>query len=139
MPAARRSEGEQLDGRADSVPGSASQEAAVAGPGSTTAPDVAEQEAGRPAETPQSGPRKTRISSAFVATCAGLLVLVLLLIFILENTESVRINFLGAHGHISLGVALLGAAVGGSLIVGMTGAARVMQLRLQRRRELRRR
>lgn len=121
------------------MPGSASQEAAVAGPGSTTAPDVSAQETGRPAGIPQSGPGKTRISSAFVATCAGLLVLVLLLIFILENTESVRINFLGAHGHISLGVALLVAAVGGSLIVGMTGAARVMQLRLQRRRELRRR
>ena len=65
---------------------------------------------------------------------AGAVVLLLLLIFILENTQRVKISFLGAHGHVSLGVALLLAAVGGALVVGMVGAARIVQLRTRSRR-----
>jgi uncharacterized integral membrane protein len=56
-------------------------------------------------------------------------VLILLLVFILENTHSVTVSFFGAGGHIALGVALLLAAVGGALLTGLVGAARVLQLR----------
>jgi uncharacterized integral membrane protein len=65
---------------------------------------------------------------------AGIIVAILLLIFILENTKSVQVNFLGASGHIALGVALLCAAVGGALIVALIGAARMAQLRVRARR-----
>lgn len=60
--------------------------------------------------------------------------LILLLVFILENTESVKISYFGATGHISLGVALLLAAVGGALLVGLVGMARMLQLRRRIRR-----
>jgi uncharacterized integral membrane protein len=66
---------------------------------------------------------------------AGAIVLVLLLIFILENTQSVKISYFGAAGHISLGVALLLAAVGGALLVGLLGAARVAQVRRHVKRQ----
>lgn len=66
---------------------------------------------------------------AFNSLVAGAIVLVLLLVFILENTQSVKISYFGATGHISLGVALLLAAVGGALLVGLAGGARVLQLR----------
>ena len=62
------------------------------------------------------------------------ILLILLLIFILENTKSVTVNFLGASGQIALGVALLCAAVGGALIVALIGAARMGQLRIRARR-----
>lgn len=65
---------------------------------------------------------------------AGIIVAVLLLIFILENTESVKVSFLGAQGHLALGVALLVAAVGGALIVALIAAARMAQLRVRARR-----
>jgi putative membrane protein len=65
---------------------------------------------------------------------AGAVVLLLLLIFILENTQRVKVSFLGAGGHLSLGVALLLAAVGGALVVGTIGVARVVQLRTRSRR-----
>jgi uncharacterized integral membrane protein len=65
---------------------------------------------------------------------AGAIVLIVLLVFILENTQSVKISFFGASGHLPLGVALLLAAIGGALLVGIIGAARIVQLRRHVRR-----
>lgn len=76
----------------------------------------------------------TRTSRAWTGVVAGAVVALLLLIFILENTQSVKVSFLGAHGRISLGVALLLSAVAGALIVGLIGATRMTQLRLRARR-----
>ena len=80
-----------------------------------------------------AGAPRTRVSAAFVGAVAGLLVLVLLLVFILENTESVTVNFLGASGRLGLGLALLVAAVAGALIVAILGVARIAQLRKLRK------
>jgi uncharacterized integral membrane protein len=57
-------------------------------------------------------------------------VLVLLLIFILENGRTVEVSYLGAHGHLPLGVALLLAAVLGMLLVVIPGTVRIIQLRI---------
>jgi uncharacterized integral membrane protein len=76
-----------------------------------------------------SGVARTRISATFIALIAALIVLVLLLVFILENTKRVKVSFFGASGHLPLGVALLLAAVAGALVLAISGAARVLQLR----------
>jgi uncharacterized integral membrane protein len=65
---------------------------------------------------------------------AGAIVLILLLVFILENTQSVKISYFGASAHIALGVALLIAAIGGALLLGVVGTARILQLRRHVRR-----
>jgi uncharacterized integral membrane protein len=65
---------------------------------------------------------------------AGAIVLVLLLVFILENTQSVEVSYFGVSGHIALGVALLLAAVGGALLVGLLGLARIAQVRRHTKR-----
>ena len=57
------------------------------------------------------------------------LVLVLLLVFILQNTKSVKVSYFTAHGTIPLGVALLLAAVGGVLLAGVVASLRIWQLR----------
>ena len=57
-------------------------------------------------------------------------ILVLLLIFILENGHTVEVSYLGAHGHLPLGVALLLAAVLGMLLVVIPGTVRIIQLRI---------
>jgi uncharacterized integral membrane protein len=75
------------------------------------------------------GRERTRTSVTFNALLAGAVVLILLLVFTLENTQSVKITYFGADGHIALGIALLLAAVGGALLVGLVGAARLLQLR----------
>jgi uncharacterized integral membrane protein len=78
--------------------------------------------------------RRTRIGGVWVATALFALVLLLLLIFILENGQKVDISYFGTHGHLPLGVALLLAAVLGVLLVVIPGAGRILQLRIVARR-----
>jgi uncharacterized integral membrane protein len=72
---------------------------------------------------------RTRLSATYTSLIAGTVVLILLLVFILENTKSVRVTYFGASGHLALGIALLLAAVAGALIVGIVGSARIFQVR----------
>jgi len=65
----------------------------------------------------------------WIGVIAAALVLVLLLVFILQNTKSVGISYLGAHGSMPLGVALLVATVGGVLLTAVIGSLRIWQLR----------
>jgi uncharacterized integral membrane protein len=71
----------------------------------------------------------SKTSGVFVAAVAGAVVLLILLIFILQNLERVPIQFLGFEGRVPVGVALLLAAVAGALLVAIAGGARVLQLR----------
>jgi uncharacterized integral membrane protein len=87
-----------------------------------------------PPEPPPQAPPTTKTGVAFGTLIAGAIVLILLLVFILENTESVKISYFGAGGHLPLGVALLLAAIGGALVTGIVGAARIVQLRRHVRR-----
>ncbi len=78
--------------------------------------------------------RVTRASAAWVATGAALVLLVLLIVFMLQNATKVEVDFLALTGTIPLGLALLIAAVGGGVMVAIAGAARVTQLRRNVRR-----
>lgn len=75
----------------------------------------------------------TRAGMIWVAVSAGLIVLILLIIFILQNQDRVTVHFLGIAGELSLGMALFIAAVAGGVLVAIAGAARILQLRSQRR------
>jgi len=81
--------------------------------------------------------KRTRTSGLWVAVGFFAIILLLLLIFILQNGAQVSVNYLGAHGHLPLGVALLLAAVCGVLLVVLAGAARISQLRTVARRHRR--
>jgi uncharacterized integral membrane protein len=78
--------------------------------------------------------RRTRFGGMWVGFGIAAVVLLLLLIFILENGKSVDIGYFGAHGHLPLGVALLLAAVAGALLVLIPGTGRIIQLRRTARR-----
>lgn len=69
-----------------------------------------------------------------MATGAALLLLILLIVFILQNSTKVEVHLLGLTGTIPLGMALLIAAVGGGVVVAIAGIARVTQLRMNARR-----
>ena len=81
--------------------------------------------------------KRTRIGGVWVASALFAVVLLLLLIFILENGQRVDIGYFGAHGHLPLGVALLLAAVLGVLLVVIPGTGRIIQLRFLARRHRR--
>jgi putative membrane protein len=79
----------------------------------------------------------TRISGARTALIAGIVALIFVLIFIIQNAHAVSISFLGAHLQLSLAVALLLAAVAGALLMAAAGTARIAELRQIMRRERR--
>lgn len=77
----------------------------------------------------------TRAGMVWVAVSVGLVLPVLLIIFILQNQDRVNVRYLGVTGELSLGMALFIAAVAGGILVAIAGAVRILQLRIQRRRE----
>ena len=74
------------------------------------------------------------MGGAWVALVVAAFVLLLLLIFILQNGQRSEVSFLVAHGNLPMGVALLLAAVFGVLLVALPGTARIVQLRMLDRR-----
>ena len=87
-----------------------------------------------PVRPPAGKARPTRISGTWVAVIAGLLVLVVLLIFILQNLDPATVRFFGAEGSLPLAIAMLFSAIGGAALVALIGGARILQLRKQARR-----
>ena len=77
---------------------------------------------------PRKAPR-TRISATWFGICAAAATLVVLIVFMLQNTRSVQVSFLGMHGNLPLALALLIAAVGAAIVTMAVGAARITQLR----------
>jgi lipopolysaccharide assembly protein A len=88
----------------------------------------------QPGQEPYTGERHTRLSGAWTALVIGMVALVLILVFILQNVQSVELSFLVFHGHLPLAVALLFAVILGSIIVLAFGGARITQLRMVARR-----
>lgn len=74
--------------------------------------------------------QRTRTGRVWAALVPALVFLILLIVFIAENGQHVKVKFLGATGHISLALALLISAVSGAVLVLLIGMARVLQLRL---------
>jgi uncharacterized integral membrane protein len=84
---------------------------------------------------PSKAPRQTLAGRVWVFLAVAAILLVLVIIFIAENTKSITISFLGAHGHISEALALLLAVVVGIVICLLVGSARILQLSLEVRRQ----
>ena len=87
-----------------------------------------------PGQEPYAGDRLTRLSWAWTALVTGIVALVLILVFILQNLQSVDLSFFVFHGHLPLAVALLFAVILGAVIVAALGGARIRQLRVLARR-----
>lgn len=78
----------------------------------------------------------TRAAALWTALILGFLILIVLLIFITQNTASTPFTFLTWHWSLPLGVAILLAAVGGGLITAGVSAARMFQLRRAAKKNL---
>lgn len=89
-------------------------------------------------------PRKaSRSGGLWAALIIGTIILILLLIFIVQNNVPADFNYMAWQFQLPLGVAMLFAAIAGALIAVMVGSVRMMVLgrrvrRLERqRREMR--
>lgn len=99
-----------------------------------SAPEVSQPDHGSSPEA--TAPRSTRAGRFWVTLAFTGAVIVLLIIFIAENSQRVTIHFLGAKGSISAALALLIAAVAGALIMLLVGTTRILQLRREVKRLL---
>lgn len=73
--------------------------------------------------------QRSRLGGLWLILASGAVILVLLLVFILQNGQRVEVHLYGAHWSAPLGVALLMAAAFGVLLVVVPGAGRILQLK----------
>lgn len=112
-------------------------------PGAGAPPSTsAEEKQPAPASTPAAGRgqekdplRGSRTGGVYAALIAFGIVLILLVIFIAQNTESVPVRFLGWEGSAPLAVSLLVAVAAGLLLAGAAASARIVQLRRRVKKE----
>jgi uncharacterized integral membrane protein len=93
--------------------------------------------AGTPA--PASGPaaprpKHSRTGAAWVALIVAAIVFIFLLVFIMQNSGPVQVQYFGFDWTMSLGVAMMFAAVLGALTAGLLGTVRILQLRARAKR-----
>src|SRR6478735_5863346 len=79
--------------------------------------------------SPESAVKFTRAAALWSALIVGFLILIFLLVFILQNTNSATIHFFAWEWNLPVGVAILLAAVCGGLLTVAAGTARIVQLR----------
>ena len=89
------------------------------------------------ADTAEDPLRGSRTSGVWVAMVASAVLLLLLVVFLAQNTREVRLTFLWWCGTTALSVALLLAAAIGILLTAMVGTLRILQLRRRVRHDRR--
>ena len=100
-------------------------------PGQDTAPapEAPAAQDGAPARAGTRVGPHSRLSTAWVSIWTATVVFIALIVFMLQNTRSVEVSFLGLHGTLPLALALLIAAAGAVLLALIFGTARITQLR----------
>ena len=86
--------------------------------------------------SPESAVKFTRAAALWSALIVGFLILILLLVFIMQNTDSATVHFFGWEWNLPIGVGILLAAVSGGLLTVAAGTARIVQLRRAAKRNL---
>lgn len=94
-----------------------------------TPPEVAPPPAAAAPEPPRTPVKRTRTGAAWVGIVVGAAVLVLLIVFMLQNTIPVDVTFLGLTGTAPLALTLLIAGVGFAVVTLIVGSLRIGQLR----------
>ena len=79
--------------------------------------------------------RGSRTSGFWLGVVSLGVVLLLLVIFIAQNTRETTVSFLGWDGQVPVAVALLIASAAGLFLATVAGALRILQLRRRIRRE----
>jgi uncharacterized integral membrane protein len=103
----------------------------------TTAPDPPLSDDGERHGAGEDPLRGSKTSGVWVATVGLGIVLLLLIIFIAQNTRRTTVSFLAWDGQVPVAVALLVAALAGLCLALLAGALRILQLRRRVRRERR--
>lgn len=87
-------------------------------------------------KAPESAVKFTRTAALWTALVLGFLILILLLVFVIQNGDDVTLRLFGWQLTIQKGVAILLAAVAGGLLTFAVASIRILQLRLAARKNL---
>jgi uncharacterized integral membrane protein len=107
-------------------------------PGGSARPDpdpaaaertTAERTAPAPGFDDRGRVRATKVTGVWVGLIGTALFLILLVIFVAQNSRRVSLHFFGWHGQFSLALTILLSAVIGVLLVAIPGTVRIVQLR----------
>jgi uncharacterized integral membrane protein len=90
----------------------------------------------KPVIPPNEASKFTRAGALWSALAIGFLLLVLLLVFIVQNGDTTTVHLFGWAGQLPVGIALLLAAVAGGLLTFLVGTARIIQLRRAAKKNL---
>ena len=88
--------------------------------------ETAEQPRTPEIEDVKAGGGKT--AGIWIALILGAVVLILLLIFVIQNNVQATFEYFGAQFDLPLGVAMLLAAIAGALVMALVGSVRIFQL-----------
>ena len=83
-------------------------------------------ETSEPVEPVPSGGGRT--AGIWISLILGAIVLVLLLIFVIQNSDTASFEYFGASFDLPLGVAMLLAAIAGALVMALVGSVRMIQM-----------
>lgn len=97
--------------------------------GSTTAADVT------PGLDRKGRVRRTRTSGVWIGLILSAVFLILLIVFIAQNSNEATVHFLGWSGQFPLWLTILFAAIAGMLLVAVPGTVRILQLRRSVRKQ----
>ncbi|MGP6172910.1 LapA family protein [Corynebacterium sp. A21] len=86
---------------------------------------------GKRTATPDDKVKSSLAGSTWVALIAGLLLLILLIVFILQNQHQIALNLFAWSFQFPAGIGYLITAIAGGLIVAMVGMVRMIELRRQ--------
>lgn len=78
----------------------------------------------------------TKAAATWTGLVIGVLVLILLLVFILQNLESVSVKILAWQIDFPLGITILLSAIAGALIMALAGGVRIIQIRRAAKRQM---
>ncbi len=97
------------------------------------APEISEdqRQALEAYENDQKKVKGSLAASTWVALIVGFLLLILLIVFIMQNQQSVELNFFTWTGQFPAGIAFLIFAIAGALIMALVGGWRMFELRRQ--------
>jgi uncharacterized integral membrane protein len=85
---------------------------------------------------PEDAVKFTRAGALWSALIVGMVVLIVLLVFIMQNGDTTTVHLFGWDWQLPVGVALLLAAIAGGALTFLVGTARILQLRRAAKKNL---
>ena len=98
------------------------------GPDGTETRPTGEPAPDAPGTAPVELSKGGKTAGLWISLILGAIVLVLLLIFVIQNNQTAGFEYFSAQFDLPLGVAMLLAAIAGALVMALVGSVRMIQM-----------